>query len=64
MIPDVEMIGLAFQRAAEKLQWIISREGDANGDRLRPEYMDQLFCEQLYEMRSPYAMPTTRGSGA
>jgi hypothetical protein len=35
------------QRAIAKLKAIISREGDVSGERLRPEYLQQLTNEEM-----------------
>ena len=34
-------------RAVRKLDWIISREGDMGGERLKPYYLAQLIVEQI-----------------
>ena len=49
-ITDAEM-KRAEQRALQKLDWIISREGDANGDRLKPWYLVHLIAEAAYQYR-------------
>lgn len=41
----------AAKRAADKLSWIISREGDANGDRRKPEYFMELVTEAIKAIR-------------
>jgi hypothetical protein len=33
--------------AGRKLEWIISREGDANGERRKPYYLAQLIAEAI-----------------
>jgi hypothetical protein len=35
------------ERALQKLQWIISREGDADGERTKPYYLAQLIAEAI-----------------
>lgn len=47
-----EMTKQAFADAKIKLQRIITREGDANGKRLEPEYFDELVIEELMAMMS------------
>lgn len=38
----------AYQEAGmRKLGWIISREGDADGERLKPYYLAQLIAEAI-----------------
>lgn len=34
-------------KALQKLEWIISREGDAAGERLKPYYLAQLVAEAI-----------------
>lgn len=45
------------ERAAEKLKRIIMQEGDCNGERLQPWYLEQLIAE---ECRSAAAAEITR----
>lgn len=42
---------LAESRARDKLERIISREGDAGGERLKPEYLDKLISEAENEIK-------------
>ena len=58
----MEMVEEAFRAAHRKLDWIISREGDANGERLQLGYLLQLVDEELYEMRNPLNFRTIKGS--
>lgn len=37
----------ALPEAKRKLEWIISREGDADGERLKPYYLGKLIEEHL-----------------
>lgn len=37
----------ASEYAARKLEWIISLEGDADGERRKPYYMAQLIAEAI-----------------
>jgi len=46
-----EEIKEAVPLAIAKLNWIIEREGDANGERLKPHYLEQLIMEQVLQMR-------------
>lgn len=41
----------AEQYARRKLDWIISREGDAQGERLKPWYLAKLISETVYQNR-------------
>jgi len=45
-IQECEWIG-AVGRAVTKLEWIISREGDAGGERRKPYYIAQLIAEAV-----------------
>ncbi len=36
-----------LETVSQKLQWIISREGDDNGARLNPDYKAQLIAEAI-----------------
>ena len=36
-----------LETVSQKLQWIISREGDADGQRLKPHYIAQLISEEI-----------------
>lgn len=47
-MPREQAIMTAERMANEKLKRIIEREGDANGERLKPEYWQQLFIEAIY----------------
>jgi hypothetical protein len=49
----------AAERAAEKLKRIIMQEGDCNGERLQPWYLEQLIAE---ECRSAAAAEITRAT--
>ena len=42
-------IEAALPSAQEKLERIIAREGDANGERLKPYYIAQLLVEKIQE---------------
>ena len=48
----VDEISNALPLAAAKLQRIISREGDANGERLKNSYLMQLVAEQITQTRA------------
>lgn len=37
----------AYPEAKRKLDWIISREGDADGERLKPYYLGKLVEEHI-----------------
>jgi len=37
----------AYPQAKRKLEWIISREGDADGERLKPYYLGKLVEEAI-----------------
>ena len=50
IITDGEM-QKAEHRARRKLEWIISREGDAEGERLKPWYLVHLIAEEVYKYR-------------
>lgn len=41
----------AEQYARRKLEWIISREGDAQGERLKPWYLAKLISETVCQNR-------------
>ena len=43
---DVEF-ATACERAARKLEFIVSRYGDANGERRKPQYLAQLIAEAI-----------------
>lgn len=47
---DQEIID-AIQPTTEKLQRIILREGDADGDRLKPSYIARLIAETIVSNR-------------
>ncbi len=49
-ISDDEM-KKAEQYARRKLDWIISREGDAQGERRQPWYLAMLISETVYQNR-------------
>lgn len=49
-ITDEEMVK-AEKYARRKLDWIIRREGDAQGERLKPWYLIQLIAETVYQNR-------------
>lgn len=42
-----ELFELEMPAAQRKLEWIISREGDANGERTKPYYIAQLVAEVI-----------------
>lgn len=42
-----EMFTEKLEAASQKLQRIITREGDANGTRLKPDYKAQLIAEAI-----------------
>lgn len=42
-----ELFGMVLPAAQRKLEWIISREGDADGQRLKPRYIAQLISEEI-----------------
>ena len=46
-LPDEETLREAEKNARRKLKWIISREGDANGERKKPYYLAQLIAEAV-----------------
>jgi len=48
----VDEISSALPLATAKLQRIISREGDANGERLKNSYLVQLVAEQVTQARA------------
>lgn len=43
-----QAISTAEKMAKEKLERIIEREGDANGERRKPDYFMQLFTEAIH----------------
>ena len=43
----LDEITSALTPAVNKLQWILQREGDAGGERLRPNYLAHLIAEQI-----------------
>ena len=47
--PTDEEMEHALPRAERKLQWIINREGDAEGMRLQPWYLGKLVEEAIVE---------------
>lgn len=47
--PTDEEMEHALPRAEKKLQWIINREGDAEGMRLQPWYLGKLVEEAIVE---------------
>ena len=42
-----ELFEMVLPAAQRKLEWIISREGDADGQRLKPHYSAQLISEEI-----------------
>ena len=42
---SLEKIELCLPQAVRKLDLIIKREGDGNGERLKPYYLAKLLCE-------------------
>lgn len=42
-----DMFEEIVKRALEKLERIIAREGDAEGERLQPWYLEQLIQEEI-----------------
>ena len=47
-------------RARAKLQHIIGREGDANGERRRPEYLEALIREEVLAAQAENYMSVER----
>ncbi len=50
-------IAEALPRAKRKLDFIIGREGDANGARVEPKYYAQLIAEVLRSMKFSFRIP-------
>ena len=48
---EMELKRKARLAAITKLSWIISREGDGNGERLKPYYLEELTREKELEFR-------------
>ncbi|TCX51975.1 MULTISPECIES: hypothetical protein [unclassified Dehalobacter] len=48
---SIEEMERAERRARQKLDWIIKREGDANGERLKPWYLVHLISEAVCQYR-------------
>lgn len=44
---SLELFEAELPQAMRKLEWIISREGDADGERLKPYYIAQLVAETI-----------------